>query len=169
MRHLFALFGLVVLLVTGTAARAEEPVVIEGIVDAPVAEVWKVWTTRAGLESWLAPHADIDLRVGGLMRATYDPAGTLGDAGTIENRVLAFERERMLTIRVSKAPDDFPFRQIVSGMTTVLSFEPESDGRTLVRVSATGFTDDPDSQRMKNFFARGNARTLTQLQRRFQK
>lgn len=169
MRSLFALMSLVIGLATACATRAEEPMVIEGIVAAPVAEVWKAWTTKAGLESWLAPHADIDLRVGGLMRSTYDPKGRLGDAGTIENRLLAVERERLLTIQVAKAPDDFPFRPIVSSMKTTLTFEPTADNRTLVRISATGFTDEVESQRMKNFFSRGNARTMTQLQERFQK
>jgi len=169
MRTLIALLSLVAGLLAGTAAHADEDIVVEAIVEAPVAEVYKAWATSAGLESWLAPHADIDLRVGGLMRVTYDPAGKLGDAGTIENRVLAFERDRMLTIQVAKAPDDFPFRTIVSSMRTVLTFEPASDGRTLVRVVGSGFTADPDSQRMKNFFSRGNAQTLAMLQKRFGK
>lgn len=55
--------------------------------------------TSTGLKAWLAPHAEIDLRIDGLMRANYDPNGSLGGPGTIGNRILAFEPERMLSIR----------------------------------------------------------------------
>ena len=39
--------------------------IYEGIVDARLAEVWNVWSTSEGLRLWMAPYAEIDLRVGG--------------------------------------------------------------------------------------------------------
>jgi uncharacterized protein YndB with AHSA1/START domain len=65
MRH-FASF--VLALVIGSISSASTFIVSEGVVSAPVSEVWKAWTTSEGLKSWLAPHADIELRIGGLMR-----------------------------------------------------------------------------------------------------
>ena len=165
--------GVVVLAVflvgSGSASRAvaAESILTEGVVDAPVAAVWAVWWTSAGLESWLAPHADIDLRVGGLMRATYDAKGVLGDAGTIVNQVLSFEPERMLSIQVAQAPAAFPFRDIVSTMWTVVYFRPTPDDRTELRIVGLGFTAAAQSQQMKAFFQQGNAYTLAQLQKRF--
>lgn len=149
-------------------AQATESIVAEGVVNAPVAAVWNAWATPSGLKSWLAPHADIDLRVDGLMRANYDPKGSLGDAGTIENRVLAFEPERMLSIKVSRAPERFPFKSRIGDMWTVLYFQPTADGKTLIRIVGMGFGTDDESQKMKEFFKQGNAFTLTQLQKRFQ-
>lgn len=149
-------------------ARASESIVAEGIVSAPVAAVWSAWATTAGLRSWLAPHADIDLRVDGLMRANYDPKGALGDAATIENRILAYEPERMLSIKVSKAPEKFPFKSRIGDMWTVLYFQPTADGKTTLRIVGMGFGPDDESQKMRQFFEQGNAFTLTQLQRRFQ-
>jgi uncharacterized protein YndB with AHSA1/START domain len=149
-------------------ARAGESIVTEGVINASVAEVWKAWTTSAGLESWLAPHADIDLRIDGLMRANYDTNGVLGDAGTIENRVLAFEPERMFSIRVAKAPEKFPFKRKIGEMWTVLYFQPTPEGKTLMRIVGLGFGSDDESQRMKEFFQQGNAYTLAQLQKKFQ-
>src|SRR5690349_5860849 len=83
-------------------AADAEPIVAEAVVDAPIAAVWNAWTTADGLRAWLAPHADIDLRVGGLMRSNYNAQGRLGDEGTIENRVLAYEPQRMLAIQVAR-------------------------------------------------------------------
>lgn len=165
-----ALFVLVVCLVSFPGpGRANESVVTEGVVGAPVVAVWNAWTTAAGLKSWLAPHADIDLRIDGLMRSNYDPKGSLADPGTIENRILAYEPERMLTIRVAKAPDKFPFRSKVGDMWTVVYFQPLADGQTHLRIVGLGFGSDDESQRMKEFFNQGNAYTLAQLQKRFQR
>ena len=164
----FALFAFVVcLLASARPANANESIVTEGVVDAPVADVWNAWTTTAGLKSWLAPQVDVDLRIDGLMRANYDPKGSLGDAGTIENRVLSYEPERMLSIKVAKAPEKFPFKARIGDMWTVLYFQALPDGKTSLRIVGMGFGSDEESQRMKAFFTQGNAYTLAQLQKLF--
>ena len=150
-------------------AQAGDSITAEAIVDARVEEVWAAWTTPAGLRAWLAPHADIELRVGGLMRTNYSPDGSLGDSSSIENRILAFEPERMLSVQVARAPANFPFKLEVSDMWTVLYFEPLLEGKTRVRIVGLGFTASEQSQKMKAFFERGNAHTLAQLQKRFRR
>jgi uncharacterized protein YndB with AHSA1/START domain len=161
--------SLVAFLSVGAAhAQTIDSIVTEGVVSAPVTAVWNAWATTAGLKSWLAPHADIDLRIDGIMRANYDPKGTLDDAGTIENKVLAFEPERMFSIRVTKAPEKFPFRSRIGDMWTVLYFQPTAEGKTTLRIVGMGFGKDEESQKMKAFFEQGNAYTLTQLQKHFQ-
>jgi uncharacterized protein YndB with AHSA1/START domain len=165
---LFVCLALLIMSFAVVPARASEPIVAEGVVAAPVAAVWNAWTTSTGLRSWLAPHAEIDLRIDGMMRSNYDPKGSLGDPGTIENRVLAFEPERMLSIMVAKAPEKFPFRSKIGEMWTVLYFQPTSDGKTLLRIVGMGFGADEESQKMREFFKQGNAFTLAQLQKRFQ-
>ena len=59
------------LIVSGSAgAQNVGPIVTEGVVEAPLDSVWAAWSTSEGLRGWLAPHAEIDLRVGGLMRTS---------------------------------------------------------------------------------------------------
>lgn len=159
----------VVSLVLALPAKAAESIVAEGVINAPVDAVWSAWTTTVGLKAWLAPHADMDLKIDGLMRSNYDPNGRLGDPGTIENKVLAYEPERMLSIKVAKAPERFPFKTKISDMWTVLYFQATADGRTTLRIVGLGFGADDESQRMKEFFRQGNAFTLTQLQKHFQR
>src|SRR6185436_14124710 len=55
------------------------PLVHEAIVNAPPSEVWKVWTTNEGFKKLGVAHAEVDYRVGGLMRSHYNPKGVLGD------------------------------------------------------------------------------------------
>lgn len=139
----------------------------EGLVDAPAEVVWTAWTTDEGLKSWLAPHVSMDLRVGGLMRTNYNVAGVLGDAQTIENAILSFEPQRMLSIKVTKIPEKFPFARAVQDMWTVMYFEPKGESQTKVRIVGLGFGPDEESQRMRAFFERGNADTIEQLRKKF--
>ena len=143
------------------------PLTHEGVVEAPLSEVWNVWATSEGLRLWMAPHAEIDLHVGGLMRANYNPDGQLGDSQTIVNTVLSFEPMRMISIKVVKTPDGFPFPNAITQMWSVIYFAAAGANRTAVREVSLGFSPDEESQRMREFFDRGNATTMSQLQRYF--
>ena len=147
-------------------AQSVAPLVHEGAIDAPVATVWDAWATSEGLRSWLAPHAEIDFSIGGIMRANYDADGQLGDGQTIENTVLSYDPYKMISIRVSKAPDDFPFPNAIFDMWTIIYFDPDGPDRTKVRIVANGFSADEESQAMRAFFDQGNEITLRQMQER---
>jgi uncharacterized protein YndB with AHSA1/START domain len=151
---------------TAPPSRAE-PLVSEAIVNAPVNEVWRLFTTSEGMESWMVAHAEIELKIGGLMRTHYDPKGTLGDANTIVNQVLSFEPERMLSIRVQQAPANFPLPGVVGNVWSVIYFQPLEPGMTNVRIVGLGYGDDPQSQQLREYFRKGNAWTLEQLQKKF--
>lgn len=162
-------YGLIIFTVIAVSsfANAQPQLTHEGVIDASVHEVWKAYTTKEGLESWMAAHANIALKVGGKMRTHYDPKGTLGDSKTIENTILSYEPERMLSVRVSKTPDGFPFPNAVKNMWTVVYFEALSPLKTRLREVSLGFGDDDESKKMREFFDRGNAATLAQLQDHF--
>ncbi|HLA14909.1 MAG TPA: SRPBCC domain-containing protein [Gemmatimonadaceae bacterium] len=181
-KFLFRAAGVVAMfaVLTATAASAgsqtaipapidTSAVISDAIIEAPLQAVWDAWATSEGLRSWLAPQADIDLRVGGLLRANYNAKGSLADPQTIHNTVLSLDPGRMLSIKVSKAPEGFPFANAIQHMWTVVYFEPAGQNLTRVRVVGLGFRADPESQRMRAFFDQGNATTLKQLQRRFAK
>jgi uncharacterized protein YndB with AHSA1/START domain len=148
-------------------AQSAEPLVHEAVVDAPVEDVWAAFTTGEGLRSWMAPHAEIDLRIGGLMRSNYNAQGSLADASTIENRVLAFDPRRMFAMQVAKPPAEFPFPAAIRQMWTIVYFDAVGPRQTRVRTVGLGFGADEESRKMRAFFDRGNAATLTGLQRRF--
>lgn len=154
-------------LCVNASAQDVGPTVSEAMIDAPVEAVWAAWATSEGLRSWLAPHAEIDMRVNGRMRTNSSAGGALGDAQTIENTVLSFEPQRMLSIKVAKPPAGFPFPNAIQQMWTVIHFESAGPQRTRMRVVGLGFGPDAESQKMRAFFDRGNATTLEQLRRHF--
>ena len=157
--------GPVAALAVGQAV--DDRLVHEGVVDAPVGEVWAAFTTAEGQESWMVAHSEFELKVGGLMRTHYDPKGTIGDPKTIENTVISYDPGRMLSIRVTKTPEGFPFPNAVKRMWTVIYFEPAGPRATRVRIVGLGFDGDEESKKMRAFFDRGNAFTLKKLQERF--
>jgi uncharacterized protein YndB with AHSA1/START domain len=145
-----------------------EPIVSVGVVKAPLSAVWNAWATSDGPRSWLAPVADIDRHVGGLMRTNDSRKGSLGDEGTRENRILAIEPQRMLANKVDKTPVGFAFPVAVKSMCTVIYLQEHEGGQTSARTVGMGFADDPESVRMRGFLQTGNDMTLKQLHKRIE-
>ena len=150
-----------------TLAGAAEPQVTEGFVNAPVAEVWSLFTTSEGYLATGVAQADVRLAIGGEIRTHYDPKGKLGDAETIVNEILAYEPERMLTIRIKQAPASFQHRDGVAGHWTVLYFTPAGENMTHVRIVGLGYADTPAAQAAREFFATGNRWTLDHIAKRY--
>ncbi|MEO6078345.1 MAG: SRPBCC domain-containing protein [Steroidobacteraceae bacterium] len=149
---------------------ANEPSFVnQGIVSAPVAEVWKVWSTSQGFRSLGVALADVDLRLGGVIRSRYSADGALGDAQTVENEILAFEPPRMIAIRIRKPPATFPFKEAWKHTWTVVTLTPLEGDKTHVRVASVGYGSDAEAQAMRRFFERGNQDTIGALVARFAK
>lgn len=157
------------LAVTHAQAPTELSFVNEGIVNAPIHEVWKVWSTSEGYRTLGVALAEVDLRVGGAIRSRYSADGVLGDDQTIENEILAYEPPRMMAIRIRTVPKNFPFKEAWKHTWTVVTSTPLDADRTLVRVASLGYGTDPESQAMRRFFERGNEDTIKTMAARFAK
>jgi uncharacterized protein YndB with AHSA1/START domain len=138
--------------------------ITDGIIDAPLDAVWNAFATKEGQEAWNVAHAEIDLKNGGKMLTHYDAKGTIGDANTIENTILAFEPKKMLTMKVGKPPERFPFKEAVKNVWHVLYFEEAGPNRTRLRLVGLGYGADQESKKLRAFFEKGNAYTLRKLQ-----
>src|SRR5262249_40964715 len=128
-----ALCAAAAILLVGVARADQQTLVTESIINAPVAEVWRLFTTTDGLQTWMAPHADIDPKVGGLMRVNYEAKGSLDDDATVAREILSFEPERMLSFRAHRSGQDTGY--LTEGMWWVIYFQPlEPGGMTNVRI-----------------------------------
>ena len=72
----------------------------EGVIPAPIDEVWKVFSTSEGYKALGPALAEVDLRVGGLIRSRYRADGVLGDAETIENVIVDYRAPVMMAMRI---------------------------------------------------------------------
>lgn len=140
---------------------------VEGVIDAPVAEVWKVFSTSEGYKAVGVALAEVDFRVGGTIRSRYRADGVLGDDETIENQIMAYEPLRMVAMRIQKPPKTFPFPQAWKQGWTVLTLTDLGEGRTHLRAASVDFGTDEESQGMRRFFERGNQQTIETLQKFF--
>ena len=163
MRALF-----LVLLAAGGAAQAadEASFVNEGVIPAPVDAVWNVFATSEGYKTLGPALAEVDLRVGGVIRSRYRADGVLGDAETIENVIVDYRAPVMMAIRIQKPPASFPFKEAWKSTWTVLTLTPTDDG-THLRATSYGYGTDEESLAMRKFFEAGNQQSIDTLRRHF--
>jgi uncharacterized protein YndB with AHSA1/START domain len=138
------------------------------VVNAPLRDVWSVFTTSEGWESWAVPFAQVDFRVGGLIETSYDLAAKRGDPVNIHNRILSFLPYRMLSIQAVQAPPGFPYADLLPTLHSVLEFEAVDDQRTRVTISGVGYRAGEGYDALLNFFRKGNAWTFARLAQRFE-
>jgi uncharacterized protein YndB with AHSA1/START domain len=155
------------LLCLGAPANASSPQVTEGVINASLAEVWRLFTTADGYRKTGVAHAEVELKLGGEIRTHYDPNGRLGDPETIVNEILAYEPERMLAIRIKQAPQSFPHRAGIDGTWTVLYFAAAGENMTQVRIVGLGYNESEASQAARKFFADGNRWTLDHIAKQY--
>lgn len=148
-------------------AGAAEPQVTEGFVNAPVAEVWRLFTTSTGDLKIGPARAEAGLGIGGEIRTHHDPAGTLGESETIVSEILAYEPERMLALRVKEAPASFPHRAALDGLWTIVYLTPSGEDMTHVRIVGLGYSDEPASQAAREFFGSSNRQTLDTIAKEY--
>ncbi len=147
-------------------AAAGEPPVVEAVVQAPVSEVWRLFTTNEGLSSWMAPVVEIDLRIGGTLRTSYSREGKIGGLGTITKTILSYDPGRMLSFKESGVPAGTPSKEALESVWTVIYFEPAGEGRTRLTVVGLGYGEDAASLGLRELFRTGTAQTLEKLKSR---
>ena len=138
-------------------ATGERILVETVVVDAPVAEVWRAYTTDEGYASWAAPKARIDLRVGGTIRTQYDPESEIGDPGTNTLHIVNYVPERVLTLRAELSAN-WPevMQQDAERLTNVILFEALSPTRTRIESYGLGYGDRPEYEGLLGFFLEAN-------------
>jgi hypothetical protein len=77
--------------VSTTAPAQEKAIRKEAVIAAPVAEVWKAWTTSEGIQGFFAPEAIVDPRPDGPFFIHFNPYAPAGEKGADDMRVLAVQ------------------------------------------------------------------------------
>ena len=115
----------------------------------PPEKVWQALTTAEGLGTWFGNSAEVDLRVGGEARLTWDS----GDTATLTIERLEPPRVFGYTWPVYGLPADDPRRTYVE-----FTLAPTSSGTTLTMVES-GFAQLPEDGHKVAFS--GNTRGWT--------
>jgi uncharacterized protein YndB with AHSA1/START domain len=149
---------------TPALADPGRTLVWEVTVDAPVERVWELFTTEPGIEAWMVPDATVDFRMGGSIITAYEGEATLDNPKCIVQRVLSFEPMRMISMQVERAPEGFPFADVVTQAWGVTTFREVAPGRTHIHMASVGWQEGEAWEQAEEFFQTGNAWTLQQLE-----
>jgi uncharacterized protein YndB with AHSA1/START domain len=107
----------------------------------PPERVWAALTTAEGLGTWFGQRAEIDLRVGGQAKLSWDS----GDTATLTIKRLDPPRVFGYTWAIYGLPEGDPRRTYVE-----FTLESTSTGTTLTMVES-GFAQLPDAEHEKAF------------------
>jgi len=111
--------------------------------------VWQALTTAEGLGTWFGHQAEVDLRVGGQAKLTWDS----GDVATLTIERVEPPHIFGYTWMIYGLPADDPRRTYVE-----FTLEPSGSGTTLTMVE-TGFAQLPDGEYKKAYSANNDGWT----------
>ena len=168
--HARALIAAVCALLVACSAAAQSlapDIVVVKTINAPVADVWKAWTTTAGIEGFFAPKAaKVEPWPGGAFELWFGvdlPEGSRGSENCKVHSVkpmeqLVFEWNAPPTI-----PTIRPLRTLV-----YLDFKPLPDNRTELTLRNFGYGTGEEWEKAKAYFAKAWPAVMANLEKRFQ-
>jgi uncharacterized protein YndB with AHSA1/START domain len=118
----------------------EQVLKLEIVLDAPVADVWKCWTTPAGIQSFFAPACNLDIRPDGAYEIFFFPENPAGARGADGQRVMAVEPQSLLSFTWNFPPLLMEIRE--QRTLVVLRFRQEGK-QTRLSLSQMGWGEGP--------------------------
>ena len=161
----FAIMAALVIALRASPAHAvERSIDKEIVVPAPINAVWQSWTTKAGIESFFAPEAEVDAKVGGAFHIHINPFGEAGMKGADDMRFMALQAPTMLSFDWN-APPSLP--EIRKQRTFVVVRLADVDGKsTRVSLHHTGWGTGGEWDKAFAYFDRAWGNVLANLKKR---
>ncbi len=138
-RILVSLLAGVVALAPAARADSDKKITVERAIAAPIAEVWKTWTTSEGITSFLSTPANIELRAGGPFEIYFAPDAAPGSRGSEGCKVLSYLPQKMLSFSWNAPPTIPAIRNGERQTLVVITFEPQGERLTRVRLVHHGW------------------------------
>jgi uncharacterized protein YndB with AHSA1/START domain len=138
------------------------------VLEAPVADVWKAWTTEEGVKTFFTAGAHIEPRVDGAYDILFDPTAAPGQRGAEGMRILVFEPESRLAFTWNAPPDQPEMR--AQRTVVLLELTALSPSRTAFRFTHSGWGTGPLWDKAYTYFDNAwNGFVLPRLVERFRK
>jgi len=149
----------------GFAHAAERAIDKEIVVAAPAQVVWQSWTTKAGIESFFAPEAEIEAKVGGAFHIHINPFGEPGMKGADDMRFLAVQEPTMISFTWNAPPSQPEIR--AQRTMVIVRLRPVDEKSTEVTIHHVGWGDGEKWDATYAYFDRAWGNVLANLQKRF--
>jgi uncharacterized protein YndB with AHSA1/START domain len=159
---------LFVVLAVGRAQSLAPDIMVVKTIDAPVADVWKAWTTPEGLESFFARKAaKVEPVPGGAFELWFGldfPEGSRGSEGCRVHSVTPMEQFVFEWNAPPTIPAIRPLRTLV-----YVDFKPLDGNRTEVTLRNFGYGQGEEWAKTRAYFDRAWNSVMASLQKRFAK
>ena len=166
MRALLAFIAVLLVAACGAAAAAPERVLEkQAVVNAPIEEVWKAWTTTEGVKSFFAPDAKVEARYGGLFEIYMNPYAEPGMRGADDMRFMALEPPNMLSFTWNAPPSIPEIR--VQRTLVIVRLKTVDEKKTEVTLRQVGWGEGEKWNQTYAYFDRAWGNVLANLQKRF--
>ena len=149
-----------------TREHTKERVIRKSVnIDAPVADVWRAWTTNEGAQTFFAPRAHIVLVQGGAYELYFNPDAPEGERGSEGCEVIGYEVEQRLSFNW-RAPHDMP--GIRNDKTIVeIHFEELAPDRTNIVLTHSDWKEGEEWDKAYKYFDKEWDEVLARLQKSF--
>jgi uncharacterized protein YndB with AHSA1/START domain len=138
------------------------------VVNAPLDDVWKAFTTDNGFRRWAVPVTHITLGNDGMMESSYELTSKIGDPDNIKNKIIAYLPEKLIVLQNSHVPKGAPFDPVlIASIRTIITFEPIDATHTRVTEAQVGYGEGAGYDDMYKHFRDGNAYALHTLAQSF--
>ncbi|MFP2996339.1 SRPBCC domain-containing protein [Spongiivirga sp. MCCC 1A20706] len=126
-------------------------------IKAPLEDVWNVFTTKKGWESVFVPLAEVDFKIGGSIRSSYDKNATIGDSSTIVNNIINFVPKKVITLQAELSPH-FPefMKKDAQDFYNIIYFDEINASNTEVTSYGIGYKNTRKYKELLHFFIKGN-------------
>ena len=135
-------------------------------VKASLEDVWRCWTTTEGVESFIAPKAKVEFRVGGPYEWYFSDEAPVGERGSEDCRVLSYLPMEMLSFEWNAPPSMGERRYIKTRV--VLQFKEVSLGLVEVVLTQLGWGEGESWQEVYDYFDRAWGYVLEELRKHFE-
>lgn len=120
-------------------------------VAASLDDVWRLWTTSEGMESFLCEKANIELRPGGPYEIYFSMEAPEGLRGSEDCTILSYLPKRMLSFEWN-APPGFPTRRDYERTWVVIDFDEIQPGQVTVTLHHYGWGTGEDWDGVYDYF-----------------
>ncbi len=135
------------------------------VVTAPLAEVWRSWTTSEGIKGFLGVNSKIELDIGGAFELYFAGDAPEGQRGGETCKVLSYLPQRMLSFSWNAPPD---FGHLRGKHTwVVIEFEELDRGRVKVHLTHLGWGEGESWNKLYDYFDSAWGSLLGALEARF--
>ncbi len=144
---------------------ANELVLIQRFeVKVPIDSLWNVYTTKRGWESAFVALAELDFRINGTIKTSYNKNATIGDNSTIVLNIINYVPKKLITLQ-AEISAHFPnfMKADEKDFYNIIYFEEVEDSLTRVISYGMGYKNTPKYLGLLKFFISGNESSYLSL------